>query len=495
MKKTYIIAAIALLTVTIEVAGTVADTGTVTVYSASELSVDKFMETVHKFADVRLEKGRDRYGDEHSPLFASALDRNSLDLPGNPPDIAGIRWNDRSQWGGNPHHDENFYLMLYAMSEVSGDDRYATAADDALQFFFKTQSSTTGLYWWGEHANWHFKDDEGGGDGYNTHEFFRPWVLWDEWYRLAPDEMEKFALGLWDNQIHDKETGTFSRHAGIIDRKSECCWEFPRHGGFYIRTWSEVFKRTGNDILLVAIETLVDYFENRKDETSGAIPHADRDGHQTLSPSSNLSLALDLIIGAGMVPAELSEKMLKMADGIIEIYCNLDHNLAEGGSGGFASGADITTLEITGYTGLWPSGYGGSGDAQYANTSYELYLRTGDDRLKDLVVKSALRFTAMDLPDPDSTDLQPKAFGQAIMTLLNGYRLSGQSDILLKAYEMANFAISVFWNKGSSLPRASTGVDHFEAITCGDTVVLALFELSMLITKPELNIHFEATDR
>jgi hypothetical protein len=38
-------------------------------------------------------------------------------------------------------------------------------------------------------------------------------------------------------------------------------------------------------------------------------------------------------------------------------------------------------------------------------------------------------------------------------------------------------------------------VDHFEAITCGDTIALALFELSMLITKPELNIHFEATDR
>ena len=106
MKKTYIIAAMALLTVTIEVAGTAADMGTNTVFSASKLSVDTFMETVHKFADVRMEKGRDRYGDQHSPLFASALDRNSLDLPSNPPNIAGIRYSDRSQWGGNPHHDE-----------------------------------------------------------------------------------------------------------------------------------------------------------------------------------------------------------------------------------------------------------------------------------------------------------------------------------------------------------------------------------------------------
>ena len=495
MRIKYIIAAIALLTTTIEVTGAAEEKGSNTAPLASVLSVDKFMETVHKFADVRMQHGRDRYGDEHSPLFASALDRNSLDLPSDPSDIEGIRYSDRSQWGGNPHHDENFYLLLYALSDVSGDLKYATAADDALQFFFKTQSRTTGLYWWGEHAYWHFKKDEGGGDGYNTHEFFRPWILWDQWARLAPDEMEKFAVGLWDNQIHDKNSGTFSRHAGIVDRKTRCCWEFPRHGGFFIRTWSEVYQRTNNGTLLEAIETLVDYYENRKDETSGAIPHADREGYQRLSVSSNISLALDLAIGAEMVPAELSAKMHEMADGIIEIFCNLDHNLAESGTGGFASGADITTLEVTSFTSLWPGGYGSAGDAQYANIAYELFLRTGDDRLKDLVIKSALRFTAVDLPNPDGTDLQPKAFGQAMMTLLNGYRLSGQKEMLLKAGEMADFSISVFWNQDSSLPRASTGVDHFEAITCGDTIALALFDLSMLIKAPELNIHFEPTDR
>jgi hypothetical protein len=40
-----------------------------------------YLKTVRAFADTMLEKGTDRYGSVHSPLFAAMLDLDRLALP------------------------------------------------------------------------------------------------------------------------------------------------------------------------------------------------------------------------------------------------------------------------------------------------------------------------------------------------------------------------------------------------------------------------------
>ena len=108
---------------------------------------DRYLKAVTNYADALLEHGRDTYGDVKSPLIASALDRSTLalmdkDLRAMP----GIRNGDRSLYGANVMHDQDLYQLLYALTTVTGDEKYAKEADKALGWFFKNcQSPATGL--------------------------------------------------------------------------------------------------------------------------------------------------------------------------------------------------------------------------------------------------------------------------------------------------------------------------------------------------------------
>ena len=116
--------------------------------------------------------------------------------------------------GANPMHDENLYQVLYALTEATGDKRYADEADKTLKWFFEhCQSPVTGLLAWGEHMGWDFntetiiwkKSRHHGAELLEcvTHEFACPWVLWERSFELAPEACRKFALALWEHQIAD----------------------------------------------------------------------------------------------------------------------------------------------------------------------------------------------------------------------------------------------------------------------------------------------------
>ncbi|MHC4363001.1 MAG: hypothetical protein ACYSTZ_09250, partial [Planctomycetota bacterium] len=106
-----------------------------------------YLQVVRSYADTMLEKGRDRYGKEHSPLFATTLDRKNVEIF----DEAGlerlwqnrlddwdnwrIRNRDRMTTGANPMHDQNLYQVLYALTEITGEKRYAKEADRTIKWF------------------------------------------------------------------------------------------------------------------------------------------------------------------------------------------------------------------------------------------------------------------------------------------------------------------------------------------------------------------------
>ncbi|MCK5279373.1 MAG: hypothetical protein KAK04_12555, partial [Cyclobacteriaceae bacterium] len=112
------------------------------------------------YADAMISEGRDFYGAESSPLFASALNRETMKI-GSKEDfgtIKGVRKNDRSIGGANPLQDSKLFEILYSLSEINGNEIYAREADKSLQYFFThCQSPNTGLMAWGEHLYWDFE--------------------------------------------------------------------------------------------------------------------------------------------------------------------------------------------------------------------------------------------------------------------------------------------------------------------------------------------------
>jgi hypothetical protein len=443
--------------------------------------------TVRAYADAMIQKGRDVYGAEHSPLFAAALDRHTLRLPESlPPAIEGIREGDRSISGANPMHDENLYQVLYALSTLTGDSRYATEADAALQWFFQhTLNATTGFPAWGEHLSWDFRTEKAAmpmtkrSPLYDYHEFYRPWVLCARSAALAPEAFQRFAMAVWQHQIADQKTGGFNRHTRYTQHgPGDPNREFPRHGGFYIGVWAAAYKQSHDPQFLHAIETLAAYFDAHRNPQSGAIP-ANSYSSELTWPQSELSLAIDLSDAAQALPVELAAKLRAIAQKTDSVFLKEKHDLGSSGRGFITTAGSASLQPVEGkgnrpFTDTWSTGYGESTDADVAMLCLLRYKQRPLDGFRKLFIATADRYVAQP-PNPDLT-IYPGSVGGAILVLTNAWRIAHDAKYLASATALANSAQRMFFD-GSPLPRASTRHDHYEAITRGDTLVLALLDL------------------
>src|SRR5210317_1442598 len=121
-----------------------------------------YMKIVQAYADAMIAEGRDFYGTENTPLFASTLNRKTLRI-GSVEDfekIEGVRTNDRSIKGSNILRDIGLLDILYTLSELTGKEKYEDEADKCIKYFFTNcQSPVTGLMAWGEHLYWDFEKE------------------------------------------------------------------------------------------------------------------------------------------------------------------------------------------------------------------------------------------------------------------------------------------------------------------------------------------------
>jgi hypothetical protein len=441
-----------------------------------------FLGVIYRYADCMLAHGRDTYGPQKSGLFLSALDRAGLGpLAVRPAPPAGIRREDRAgpAWqalvGANPQHDENLLRVLYTLSELSGKPDYRAAADAELRWFLEnTPSPTTRLLPWGEHMSWNVLTDEPiPRDESAVHEFFRPWVLWDRCFELAPEASRQFALGLWEHQIANHETGAFDRHAAFRRHAPKEGMDFPRHAGFYIRTWAVAYQHTHDEACLKAIQVLLARYEKKRHPQTGLIEA--RTGQPDAAPAQTLSLAIDGEAAAERVPEPLAARLRAFAAREDELFCALPHDLP--GKGGFVTSVTKATGKPTGgCTPLWDARYGGDTTAMMGMMCVARYESSGRVPYRNLITAAADAYLNS-LP-AEEVDAWPMTFGHAISLELAAWRATARPVYFDRARALGSLAVERFW-QDSPLPRASLKTGHYETITGADTLALALVELHL----------------
>ena len=176
------------------------------------------------FADTLLATGLDTYGHRQTSMWASVIDTRDLSVPedGVPP-TEGVRFWDRAVGGSNLYHDVTTLKVFYALTDLTGEPRYAEAADaylrDALEL---TQNPQTGLLGWGEHIyydlrldkvtiNVQRRDDTSYG---LPHELIAWTPPWAELWAVDPARTAKAIEGLkWHYKGPDPQVYLFNRHA------------------------------------------------------------------------------------------------------------------------------------------------------------------------------------------------------------------------------------------------------------------------------------------
>ena len=454
---------------------------------------DVYLATVRAFLDTMLEKGTDRYGTEHSPLFAAMLDLETLSLPvsslpadyfrpgaaqlqavghGIPDPPFGVRPGDRAPIGNNLEHDISLLRALYEFSSLTGEARYAQGADACLRFWLlRCQSQVTGLMYSGEHASWDFLHERGYAD---TYEVYRRFPFWERLYAIDPWRALRFAEALWTAQIGDKRLGDYSRHAAISRYGPATGAAYPRHAGFYIWAYAHAYAQTRDPKFIERAETLI---ESRTSLRPQPISLLIEPGAWQPERSADPTLRALLWESAALVPSrrdtwrrlvrELDERAF--ADPATETLSASSSPASQGGR----------RAEHDAPKSAWSMAYGSAGVSGRALLDYTRYLQTRDRRFLDAAVRAAERYLAEGLP-ADCSRLWPRAAGQVIslMTALSDEPDLGaqqRSRYLEFARRTADMALRVFPRNG--LFRADGSARHYEAITGADDLVYALLQL------------------
>jgi hypothetical protein len=459
---------------------------------ATEGKEPDYLALVKAYAQAMITQGRDTYGKEHSPLFAAALNRKTMSI-GDFPKIAGVRQGDRSMRGANPQEEYGLYSILYRLTDLTGDGQYAQAADDAFAFFFKhCQSKRTGLMTWGEHLYWDFEKEAPGRDN-GPHEVCGEWPFWNRCYEMAPEACWRFAMGQWDHQIADKQSGDFSRHARWSSHGPGRGCDFPRYAGQMIACWADAYSRQENATharraeLAEAITVVVGRMEanSRATKTGYLLAGTDGNHRRIVWPASNLELARCLWKAAPHMDSQLAQRMKKLALQQDIDFHQIDHRITT--NGGFAATVDSTTGQPRSrsmnrpYTEVWATGYGYGIHAGIANKCFTRLqqLKTGHPELaakyRSLILAAADQYLTT---TPDTTKLlKPGAFASVITLLLNAYKLTSDPAYLQRANDFGHLGVTLFLSDGRPLPQASNQHTHYETITGGPEFMAALLQL------------------
>jgi hypothetical protein len=481
----------------------------------------EYLKAVVDYADTLLEHGRDAYGDAKSPVFvAGGLDLKTYEFVRRELKGQGIREGDRA-YGANPQHDLNFYQVLYALTELTGNQKYAQEADKGLKWFFENcRSPATELFAWGEHLHWDVEAEQC--KGRDLHEFYRPWVLWDRSFKISPEACEKFATGLWDHQIYN-HWGDFNRHAKWSEHGPGRRCNISRHAGFYIATWGHAYDRTKDPVFLKAIERVLIFKEASRHPVTNFLPsdrnansvnqwlsdiigeevklsHDPRIGGLHSHVAGTLSLAIDLHDAAKYIDGELKQMMTDFAHTEDEHFLKFHEGLGENSEHLFADCGGVSTMKpfATGrsFCPIWDFEYGKATEAQVAMICYERWRQLAPGEIRNgylrLITACANRYVKND--PPAEAIRKPGIIGDVVMLITAAYELSGDKKYLERADYIAQLGIDNFLDI-SPLPRVAVGFEHYEAITRSDTMMMGLLKLWQIENKPETKLRLVYTDR
>ncbi len=430
--------------------------------------------------------------------------------------------------GANVFHDQQLYTLLYRLGDTTGRDGYIDAADAALRWFVGNTRSglngdvqrATGLLAWGEHMSWDpFYDKAISAIGYRppTHEFFEDWALWDRLHALDAAGGDAFAVALWDTQVINHDDATFSRHApydGQFSEPTDRLLDFPRHAAYFIESWAHALADASITDSDAALTTAIDRMLKRHEDkraaaaaesglSPGLVPFTMHTRQRAGIPENkyaNLPSNTELSIGAhnaaelleGKADPALVRRLYGFGATEDEAFFLFDHDPA---GAGLVKGVDIRNREVRERNdGVWGQAYGGSPMAGEANLLIDRYtqLAAGQadrqataDRYRSLILEIAdVYLTA----DPDGSNgeaadgdyfdepIWPGEIADVILLELFAFDRTDAQRYLDRAVYFGDLGRDVFFGD-HALPRAAGNAGHYESITGGDDLALALYEL------------------
>jgi len=156
----------------------------------------KYLEAAQDFADTVVEKGRDTYGREHTPLFVDGLHAVTLEP---------VIWKkDGQSWVlSNFASQQPLIRLLDGLSATTNDPKYRRAATEATDYALKHLQSPNGLLYWGGHMAWDLEAERAVGQYAGIHELKSHQPYYRFMWEVDSESTRKLMGAVWATHILD----------------------------------------------------------------------------------------------------------------------------------------------------------------------------------------------------------------------------------------------------------------------------------------------------
>ncbi|MEI2725970.1 MAG: hypothetical protein V9H26_21390 [Verrucomicrobiota bacterium] len=404
---------------------------------------EESLQRVRQFADTLIADGRDRYGSVSTPMWVSMLDLKTRRIP-KTKDPNWQRSYDaedymRNARGSNLHRDLFTVRTFYELSQLTGDQKYAAAADAYLRYFMgHCQSQATGLYAWGEHMFYNVVRDE---IEATRHELERQLPAWEEMWRLDPNSVRREIEAIYRIHIWDKETFNFDRHGNYYTGQFDDLrvrGPYAKHSGLYAFSFYFLYTKTGEakhlDWALKAGQLLWKVRHPRTGLVGGA--YAPTQSGPTIMPP----ILAYYLLRTYQLDRHQSV-FLEMAAAYVKSFAGDAYESSSGKFFRTVNTEDGSTAGA-GYQSPWGSDQGETGFQ--AQACENLYRETKDPWFLDM----ARNYARFILSEPVPPTVRPETYGKNLEFLLDLYETTHEPEYLRAIRRYANFAGDTMFENG-----------------------------------------------
>jgi rhamnogalacturonyl hydrolase YesR len=425
----------------------------------------KYLEAARTFLDTLVEKGTDRYGRRSTPLFCMSLDPETYAPPKPPAKIDqeyarnfeylyrdfGYYWKSHLH-SSNLIYDMGTIRALYALSDSTGQSRYARSADACLNFFLNHLiSEQTGHFGWGEHLFYNVFLDYLIGGAFTVraprnfmygHELERWTTIYDIFWEKDPQKTLGEIEAIYEYKILDPDTFLNNRHSDYYGgRRTTDVLTFSKHSGLFAHAFAFLYSKTSEPKYLEWARKSADLFWKARDSRTGLIKN-DFQRKDTVAEIPGMAqLSLFLMRAYQWYP---EAGFLEKALAYIHAYWKHFH----AGAGRFRD-----TVEVDGrdqkpgvFAQYWegPIRQAKAAALAYSLTKDPVALQLADSVINGLAPETTFDTVIIRSLISDEIEARSCALGTAI----DLYETTGDSRYLTKAQAFADDAISRFLHRG-----------------------------------------------
>jgi pectate lyase len=192
-----------------------------------------YLAAVGRFADTVVDKGRDVYGTQKTPLFVDGLEVETLEP---------AKWQRAGEtWVlSNFASQQPLVRLLDGLTAIDGRPKYRDAAENATRYALAHLQAPSGLLYWGGHLAWDLDAEKPVGQGDDTHELKGHQPYYELMWRVDPQATKRLMEAVWAAHILDWSLLDYNRH-GSAKKQTRPEWDhafaedvtvpFPAKGG------------------------------------------------------------------------------------------------------------------------------------------------------------------------------------------------------------------------------------------------------------------------